>query len=93
MLDIIFEDVHCTFKVTGPSDKGTYKVMPVEGFDAEVNALCRMRNTDNGLQIKFPNYSIFGLDKYITLEYDEAQYLYFALKKYFIAEGTEDAGA
>ena len=93
MLDMIIEDIHCKFKVTGPSYKGTYKAMAVEGFDAEINALCRMKNTDNGLQIKFPNYSLFGLDKYITLEYDEAEYLYFVLKKYFIEEGTENAGA
>ncbi len=47
----------------------------------EESTLLKMTDTGNGYICKFPAYSSCYQDNYICLDYDEAEYLYLALKE------------
>jgi hypothetical protein len=56
------------------------RVKAETGFAAGVELLCKLKDTENGFIVKFPSYSAVTQDNYVCLDYDEAEYLYHALK-------------
>jgi hypothetical protein len=43
--------------------------------------IAKMKDTGNGVIIKFPSYSCISQDNYVCLNYAEAEYMYLLLKE------------
>ena len=50
------------------------------GYCDNVDVLCKIKDTGNGLIVKFPSYSSSVQDNYICLDYEEADILFEGLK-------------
>ena len=57
------------------------------GFGSEwypyVDVVCTIKDTGNGFIVHTPSYSPSQQDRYICMGYDEADYIFRGLKKYF----------
>ncbi len=49
------------------------------GYNPNVNALLTLTNTGNGFVSVHHSYQSYKQDNYICLDYDEAEYLYYAI--------------
>ena len=52
------------------------------GWSENDRTLLKMKETGNGFECRFPNHSACDPDNLFSLDYCEAEYLYFALKTY-----------
>lgn len=50
------------------------------GYCDNVDLLCKIKDTGNGIIAKFPSYASLRQDNYICLDYDEAYLLFEGLK-------------
>lgn len=66
-----------TEKVRRNGDKTT--VIADIGYEPHVKKLLTMKNNGNGYTIKFHSHSSCVADRYLSLDYSEAYFLYLAL--------------
>lgn len=65
------------------SENGNVKVIAGDDYNLEYagKAVAKMKDTGNGLIIKFPSYNCMNQDNYVCLDYSEAEYMYLILKE------------
>jgi hypothetical protein len=70
------------FKVKVNNLKNKVKIIAGDAYSYDYigKPLATLKDTENGFIIKIHSYSSMRQDKYICLEYDEAEYIYEALK-------------
>lgn len=73
------------------SKNGNIKMVAGDSYHAMVQGktLLKLRDTGNGVVVKFPSVTSIMQDNYVCLDYDEAQMLYLALRRYYRDEAKD----
>jgi hypothetical protein len=72
------------FEVVKAKGKYSFKCVPKpgKGYSENVTILAKGRDTGNGYIFKLPSFSSIIQDKYICMDYSDAEYIYHMLKEY-----------